>query len=363
MKRGVFTVLSIDGGGVRGLIPALIIRDLMKRVRFIAEYARQNRRMVAGTFITRKVVRDITVDSLFDLFAGTSTGALLAIGFSAMRKYTADEMVEIYRKHGSTIFPLKQFKSLRSGVRQAFAEKYDAEPLEKLFFAIFGDQKLSDCTTNLLVSSYDTDQRGPFFFKHYDRPIKGKSGDPPEDYFLRDVARATTAAPTYFLPARVRSASGTERTLLDGGMVANNPALSAYTEARKIKRNARRFVIVSIGTGRNGRRFHYDKISKWGYLDWVSPANGVPMLAFMMDGQSEAAAHSLKNLPRIDYYRFNADLTDVAEEMDDASTKNMAEIEEMARRVIRENSAELHRLARTLFFHAVRRRPPRHRRG
>ncbi len=354
MKRGVFTVLSVDGGGVRGLIPALIVEDLMRRVRFIAGYARRHHRLVNFSFTSQKMIRELEVDTLFDLFAGTSTGALMAIGFAAKRRYTPHEMVEIYRNHAETIFPLRQFKSLRA-VRQVFAEKYDAGPFEKLLKAIFGDQKLSDCRSNLLVTSYDTDKRAPYFFKHYDEVAARSRRDLPEDYFLRDVARATTAAPTYFLPARVRSLSGVERTLLDGGLVANNPALSAYVEARKIHRNARKFVIVSLGTGRNGRRFGYDRVSKWGYLDWVSPVLGVPMLAFMMDGQSEAAAHSLKNLPRIEYYRFNTDLTSIAEEMDDAGPKNMKQIEAEARRVIRENSGELHKLAKVLYRHAIRR--------
>jgi uncharacterized protein len=355
MKRGVFTVLSIDGGGVRGLIPALIVEDLMRRVRIIAGYARRHHRIVNFSFTSPKMIEDLEVDSLFDLFAGTSTGALMAIGFTAKRRYTAHEMVEIYRNHAETIFPLRQFKSLRA-MRQAFAEKYDAGPFEKLLKAVFGDQKLSDCRSNLLVTSYDTDKRAPYFFKHYDETAARRAVELPEDYFLRDVARATTAAPTYFLPARVRSVSGVDRTLLDGGMVANNPALSAYVEARKIRRNARKFVIVSLGTGRNGRRFSYERVSKWGYLDWVSPILGVPMLAFMTDGQSEAAAHSLKNLPRIEYYRFNADLTAVAEEMDDASPENMELVEKMARGIIRENSKELHRLARVLYRHSIRRR-------
>ncbi len=354
MKRGSFTVLSIDGGGVRGLIPALIVDDLMRRVRFIAEYARRRRRLVGMTFTTRKMIAELSASSLFDLFAGTSTGALIAIGFAAERSYTAHEMVEIYRNHGATIFPVDHFASLRV-FRQAFSEKYDARSFEKLLLAIFGEQRLSGCRSNLLVTSYDTDSRGPYFFKHYHETVNRKGKKPPEDYYLRDVARATTAAPTYFLPANVASMTGKQRTLLDGGLVANNPALSAYVEARKIKRNARRFIIVSIGTGRSSRKFSLEKISKWGYIDWVSPLHGVPMLSFMNDGQSEATAHTLKNLPRIDYYRFNADLTDVSEDMDDASPDNMKQIEKMARRMIRENSAELHRLAKVLFYTSNRR--------
>lgn len=361
MKRGVVTVLSVDGGGVRGLIPAVIIQDLMRRVSIIDRYARR-RPLLRLLNAARRRNGSISVRALFDLFAGTSTGALLALGFARKRAYTPHEMVEIYRKHARTIFPPKRFASIRA-MRQAFAEKYDAEPFEHLLGTLFGDERLSECRSNVLIASYDTDHRGPFFFKHYTdwvlrrNAALRKKEDPPLDFYLRDVARGTTAAPTYFTPAHVSSIDGDVRSysLLDGGLVANNPALSAYVEARKIYPNARKFIIVSLGTGRNGRRFTHEEITRWGYLDWVSPVHGVPMLAFLSDGQSKAVAHSLKNMPRVEYFRFNADLTSVAEEMDDARPPNMEKIEAMARGIIREHTMELHRLAKLLYRAMMRR--------
>lgn len=359
MKRGVVTVLSVDGGGVRGLIPALIVEDLFRRIRFIdAEAARRT------PFRRRRVSDSLHPQNVFDLFAGTSTGALLALGFAKRKPMKPSDLVEIYRRYAATIFPVNRFTSIRA-MRQAFAEKYDAAPLESVLAGLFGDDRLSECAANVLVAAYDTANRGPFFFKHYaDATLKRnatlrKKEDKPEDFLLRDVARATSAAPTYFVPASVRSFEGTERSLLDGGLVANNPALAAYVEARKIAPDARRYVIVSLGTGRNGRRFTHKTIAKWGYIDWVSPVHGVPMLSFMSDGQSKVVAHTLKNLPRVAYYRFNADITAVAEEMDDARPRNMRRVEEMARAIIRENSADLHRLAKLLY----RERILRHRGG
>ncbi|MFW5642534.1 MAG: patatin-like phospholipase family protein [Alkalispirochaeta sp.] len=363
MKRGVVTILSVDGGGVRGLVPALIVRDLMRRIGMIdgiiRRRIRRTRREPDGSPVERRLWGRLhapgpTVADIFDFFAGTSTGALLALGFAKENPYTADDIAETYRRHSRTIFPISRFASVRA-MRQAFAEKYDALPLESVLEDLFGDQRLQDCTGNVLVTAYDTDNRGPYFFKHYtdaalrkNRALREKH-DPPEDFFLKDVARATSAAPTFFQGAEITSLSGRKYSFLDGGLVANNPALSAYVEARKIWRHARRYVILSIGTGRSGRRFAHDAIRKWGYLDWVSPVQGVPMLSFMMDGQSESAAHALKNLPRIDYYRINFDIDVVSEEMDDARPENIAAIEAMAGRVIKTHSADLHRLAKVLY--------------
>ena len=339
IKHGTAAVLSVDGGGVRGIIPALLIRDLLRRVNFL-RYRRGRRAPLA-------------MHQLFDLFAGTSTGALLTLGLTRRDPLPPQALVDVYRDRSATIFPVSRFASVLA-VRQAFAQKYDHRPFEGVLEDLFGDLTLQDTISNVIVTAYNTDDRGPFFFKHY-RPetVKGSrvleaAAAENENFYLRDVARATTAAPTYFTPAQVRSVSGTSYSLVDGGLVANNPALSAYVEARKLFRDARRYIIVSVGTGRSGRRFTYDTIRKWGYLDWVSPVHGVPITAMMWDGQSEAVAHSLKSLPRVEYFRFNADLGKVSEEMDDARLDNLEKVEALGREIIRANSAGLHRLAKLL---------------
>jgi patatin-like phospholipase/acyl hydrolase len=349
MKHGVVTVLSVDGGGVRGLIPALVVQDLVRRINFLQAERRRRHPILARL----RPLGSPEVSELFDLFAGTSTGALMALGFARRRAYTPQELVDIYRRHATTIFPVTRFAALRT-VRQAFAEKYDAAPFEALLHTLFGDERLSECVSNVLVATYDTDNRGPFFFKRYTprvvrhNHVLRRKELKLKDFLLRDVARATSAAPTYFLPAQIQAIGGRTYSFLDGGLVANNPALSAYVEARTIYPDARRYVIVSLGTGRNGRRFEHETIAKWGYLEWVSPAHGVPLLSFISDGQSEAVAHSLKSMPRVDYYRLNADITAVAEEMDDARPGNMQAVEAMARTLIHENRHDLHRLARLL---------------
>lgn len=343
-KHGTVTVLSVDGGGVRGLIPALLVEDIVRRVGFLRYRTGRSGEMQAH--------------DLFDIFAGTSTGALLTLGLTLPQPHTPSQIVEVYRRKSGTIFPVSRFSSVLA-MRQAFTEKYDHHPVEKVLSDLFGDTTLSQARSNLLVAAYNTDDRGPFFFKHYTEEtvrrsaaLRNASAENP-DFYLRDVARATTAAPTYFVPAQITSLAGVTYSLVDGGLVANNPALSAYVEARKLYRDARRYVIVSIGTGRSGRSFSHEVIKRWGYLDWVSPTHGVPVTAMMWDGQSESVAHALKSLPRVEYFRFNADLGAVSEEMDDAREENLHRVEALARRIISNHSSELHRLAKLIY----RRRP------
>lgn len=346
------TILSIDGGGVRGLFAALIVRDILRRVRFLSAFSRARRRLL------RRSPESVQAHQVFDVFAGTSTGALVALGLVKPGPYTPGQLVDLYRQHARRIFPPARFDALRA-VRHAFSEKYDEQPFEDLLREWFGEERLSQCLANILVAAYDTDNREPYFFKHYDEdacrrvPRLCRPGHAP-DFRLRDVARATTAAPTYFEAARVTSLDGRSVSLVDGGLVANNPALSAYVEARKIYPRAHHFLVVSIGTGSSTRRFPHEVIRRWGYIDWVSPIHGVPITAMMWDGQSEAVAHALKELPRVTYFRFNAPLEGVTEEMDDARPENLAAIERLARATIHRKRHSLHRLALQLYGRRVR---------
>jgi predicted acylesterase/phospholipase RssA len=289
---------------------------------------------------------------IFDFFAGTSTGALLALGLVKPNPLSPGEIIQVYRDWAATIFPPARFTGF-GAMRQAISNKYEAGPWEEVLHDLFGDERLSECIANVIVAAYDTDNRGPFFFKHFDPEPRRRRGEPP-DFYLRDVARATSAAPTFFPPARITSFDGRYITLVDGGIVANNPALSAYVEARKCYPDARSFLILSLGTGRSGRTYSYDQLRRWGYIDWVSPGRGVPMMSMVSDGQSQSVAHALARLPGIEYYRYNFDLDDTTEEMDDASPENLERLDAIACQLIRFHSRELHLLARRLYARRIR---------
>jgi len=334
---GTVKILSIDGGGIRGIIPAMVLAEL-------------------ETLLGKAGHRAKDLHRYFHLLAGTSTGALIALGLSAPRiapetgaytkeaLVTAADLVRLYEDRGLDIFPRSIFTQFQS-MRQAFAGKYDAGNFDTVLHDIFGERAVSDSLSQLLVTSFDMEAGRPLIIKK--RP--GRHVPPDPDFLMRDAARGSAAAPTYFQPVWVK-ALNQERyyTLIDGGMFANNPAMSAYVEARKIYPRARRFVILSLGTGSAVRHFPYQAVRNWGFLEWVAPYNGVPMATLMGRGQSDSVNYQLQHLPLVDYIRLEPELAGCNPAMDDASNKNIAALKAAGRRLIDSQRPALERLCRLL---------------
>ncbi len=355
--RGPIRVLSIDGGGIRGYAPALVLADLERR--------------------RQKLGKPGSLASRFDLVAGTSTGALIALAlqaqdgeggpgraikemrgsgsilgrpaFDAPRRFTCAQVAELYERRGGELFPRHRHESIGL-VRQALSSKYDAEPLERFLREALGETRLSQAAGPVLVTSYDPE--------HDESLVMKNLGDGP-DFLARDAARASSAAPTYFPAARIRElpppgapelAAGQirMRTLVDGGLFANNPAMCAWVEARKLRPDARRFLVVSLGTGGAVRAWNIGRLARWGYLDWIDPGKGSPLLAMMGRAQSESVDWMLSHLPGIDYVRLDPDLSADACAIDDASPANLERLRAAALDLIADNEALLEDLAARL---------------
>ncbi len=331
------TILSIDGGGIRGIIPARVLVEIGRRL--------------------TRCKKERPFHELFDLVAGTSTGGLLALALCApgtdsegrstgVPRTSPDEILSIYVNRGGEIFPRTRFNRLRS-LKQAFYEKYDSGPFEAILRDVFGGVTLKQALTSLLVTAYDTEARAPLFFKN--RPSSPDWNTDP-DFLMRDVARATSAAPTYFEPARIGQVpdTGKRYTLVDGGVFANNPAMCAYMEARKLFPREKRFFILSLGTGSTDRPFPYEQIRKWGYVDWVNPAFGVPLSSVMMDGQGDCVDHLLTRLPGVTYLRINGPLDEGLDLMDDASPEKIEGLARFAESLIERFDSDIDLLCSTL---------------
>ncbi len=162
-------VLSIDGGGIRGIIPAMILAELEKRL---------------GKELYK----------VFDLIAGTSTGGIIALAIGTQCKdggaYSPGELRDMYVDRGPEIF----HKSLLTPLRQLIRPKYSPGPLEVVLQKFFGDTLFSTALTPLLISSYDIEHELPFFFKSH-KILSHKDSE--WDWPVREIARATSAAPTY----------------------------------------------------------------------------------------------------------------------------------------------------------------------
>jgi patatin-like phospholipase/acyl hydrolase len=293
-------VLSIDGGGIRGIIPALVLAELERR---------SGRR----TF------------ELFDLIAGTSTGGILACALCAPDPLPAERLVALYEDEGPRIFDRSVWQRVGSG-EGLLDEKYDAGALDRALERFLSDKRLSEAVPDLIVPAYDTAVPGPHFFKSREARER-PDGDVP----LSLVARATSSAPTYFEPLSVG-----ERSLIDGGVFAVNPAMCAYAEVLRDSRDAE-VTLVSLGTGEQTRARSWEDVKDWGLARWARP-----ILDVVFDGVSDTVDFQLHNVLGAErYWRLQVELTLASDDLDDASEDNLARLRGHAEDLIRDRSAEL----------------------
>jgi len=327
----VARILCIDGGGIRGIIPSLILERIEKR--------------------TKKPISE-----LFHMIAGTSTGGILSCALVAQvvngKPRSCSEIVDLYRKRGQEIFEKSFWKGFGSLGGMA-DEKYDAENLEKVLMDYLGNSRLSDITQDLLITGYDIHKRKPYFFKSWKaRGEQFREDETPadRDFLLRDVARATSAAPTYFEPARLEK-SGQILPIVDGGVFANNPAMCALASARKLYPKQTRFLILSLGTGETQREIPYNEAKNWGLMGWARP-----LLYVIFDGVADATHYQLnQEFSKRDYFRFQIDLSNDLDnekapndDMDDARPENIQKLEAVAKELIGRKRDDLKRLVSQL---------------
>lgn len=332
-------VLSIDGGGIRGLIPALVLARLSD---LMEETARE-----AGT-------QAPPLAHAFDLITGASTGGIIAIGLSARSKpgfdtplLTPRELVAFYRERSATMFPRVRLHNWR----RLIAVAYDHKPLEEIFAEILQGRRLSEAVTSLILYAYDIGIRKPRYFKNR----KDLQPAEDEDFYLADVARAITAAPTFFAPAMIASLGSDRKAYcIDGAVFANNPALIGYIEAHKLFNAEDRIVIVSVGAGHANRRYAVHDTMRWGFLPWINPLQRAPLLDMMIDGQCDSVDHHLAELlgRDTDYFRFDAPLPLQCAAMDNNCKRNIDDLEDIAASLIAERDYTLRRVARLLIAEA-----------
>lgn len=193
-----FKILSIDGGGIKGLYSSTILEHLENK-------------------------HGGSCSDYFDMICGTSTGGIIALGLSL--KIPASEISKIYMEHGNVIFP-KQNKII-SMVRQTFWKgKFGDEPLKRILSDVFAEKTISESNNLLCIPSYSVTDARPWIFK-YDHKEGGLSRDNKAKYL--DVALATSAAPTYLPLAEIDNYD--YKQFIDGGVWANNPTLIGLIEA------------------------------------------------------------------------------------------------------------------------------------
>jgi uncharacterized protein len=307
-------VLAIDGGGVRGVVAARVVAALEER---------------AGR----------PVSALFDVVAGTSTGAVLALGLvcpdrDGRPRWSAREMVDVFAQGGPSIFDRSAWRAVWT-LDGFLAPKYSAREMEVQLQARLGDRRLSEALRDVVVPTYDLRRREPYLLT---RSSATGSGDP----LLRRVAVASAAAPTYFPPVPVLDPQVGERWLVDGGVCVNNPTMTAYAHVRRTRPHDD-VVVLSVGCG----RLHDDRatarVRRGGALVWARPAIDV-----MLDGQEDAVDAEAQAVLGAGYWRLQADLPDSARRIDDGSLANMRALERSAEQLLEERTALLDAVCRRL---------------
>ncbi len=293
-------ILSIDGGGIRGLVSCAWLQGV------------QDALTDAG--------RPGLLES-FDLVAGSSTGAVIACGLGL--GLPPAQMARLYREHGQRIFP-GMASRLWSRAGRLFrdgpsAPRYDGRGLEGVLREVFGTATLGELRMPVVITSYDTLSRQPVIFKSFR----------PEHQSLRvwDVCRASTAAPTYF-PAHPLVVEGQACSLIDGGVVANNPTACAIAEAiRHDERvqHCQQLTVLSVGSGQRNRPILLKQAREWGALEWA-----IPIIDVLFDGNTDSVDYIARQIVGSSYYRMQAELVVGLDDLDDVSATNLAALDAMA---------------------------------
>ena len=291
--------LSIDGGGIRGIIPAMTAAHIEQQI---------------GAPIATRVHG----------LVGCSTGAIVAASVAQAKPMPASDVVKFYREHGGAIFG--------DGGYGVTGPKYDPAPLEKALLEVFGTTRLSSVgvsTADFMAAAYALEGRAPWLFKSWKaRGLDG--GTPDDDFKLADVCRSTSAAPTFFPPSQIVSGAKKTYHLIDGGVCLNNPAMAAYVAARRLYPLADSVLIVSLGTGDLTKPYPYADAKDWGLAGWAQP-----LLDIMFQGVSESTAYELDQLaPSVKHIRLQASLEGANEAMDDASPGNLDNLAKCAARLL-----------------------------
>ena len=294
-SKDPFRILSLDGGGVRGYLTARLLLH-------VEEYL--NSQVDEG--------HEKPIGEYFDLIAGTSTGALIALALS--RGATAAEVFAMYEEHIPKIFKKRWLR------RGWFGPKYDPAPLKTAITELLGESaELHEAKTPVLVVSVDPQNAKPRLYKGDRSAIHQGRGSEK----MVDVALASSAAPTYF-PMRMDMEHS--HALVDGGLCANNPSLVAIVEALRGKRLLDEVIMLSVGTGEPSE-MPYDvlKMEKAGPLKWVHP-----IIELVLQVQSDLAHRQAGFMLGERYHRFNPPLK-MKFALDDTKKvpllKNIADIE------------------------------------
>jgi len=314
-------VICIDGGGMRGIVPATFLEAMEQ---------------ISGQ----------SISELFDVAVGTSTGAILAAGLNVAAddgksaRYSASHFVNLYKDMGSTIFHRK--RSLIHVLGGIVHPTYDPSSYEALLRDHFGDATIGQSLSEIAVPSIELQDMNMHIFSR----VQARA-DQSRDFYVRDLIRAATAAPTYFPAAELSSIDGSRSgTFVDAGVSTNNPGMIAYAESRIVEADAECF-FVSLGTGAITKPINAINARTWGEVEWIKA-----IFDLQGDAQSSYTTTVLQDLMELNpgnhFRRFQIDLHMMPFAMDDTTPAHMDKLRAAAQAGVREQEKELKELVRRL---------------
>ncbi|MGH4037550.1 MAG: patatin-like phospholipase family protein [Sphaerochaeta sp.] len=344
-------ILCLDGGGMRGIVPAVLLDKLAQLMK---------------AYDDKKPFY-----SHFDLIAGTSTGGLLALALTVPPQYMSipkeagptevikfeepkqsfldkitkkptpekkediiipracdcSKLLSLYSENGSKIFPNRTRL-----FGQMLSAKYRSEPLENFLQSLFNEAKMSQCLVPTMTVAYELIEGKPYVFKSWDS----------KDFYVKEAARATSAAPTYFAPVILHErATDKKLTLIDGGMVANNPVILAYGEAKKLYPNCKKFHIISLSTATQIFRLGDGDITGSGVMGWIDPTKGAPIQKIYASSQMQMSDYMAYNNDEIEYTRVDYEFESDNFKIDDTTTYAIEKLEEAGNIVYEKNEERI----------------------
>ncbi len=281
-------ILSLDGGGVRGLITARILQGIE------AKHGRP-------------------VNGLFDLVVGSSIGGILSLLLTRPDPYSAGGCVMLLQNHSPEIFSKDMMQSIQS-LGGLTGPKYSSKNLRNMVLEYLPDPLHKH--NPVVTTTYDTQYSLPVFVKSW--------VEPPYFTLASTAALATSAAPTYFPPVDSR--------YIDGGTVANNPSVVGLMCAHELIHVTEPLEVLSIGTGipkNDGFT-----AGPWGALEWIQR-----IIDVALDGNS-AVAHMVAPSFASKYLRLQPFLPeDIA--MDDASDSNLVRLDNIGKETFAANESAI----------------------
>ena len=315
-------VLSIDGGGVRGIIPARILKEIETR--------------------TNK-----PISKLFNIVSGTSTGGLLTLAITKPNtqgnpEFSAKNLVDLYMERSKEIFAKPSIiRKIKTGFG-LWGSKYDRAAYDKILLQIFKDTLLSQSLCPVFIPIYSLGNSKPFIASTY-FAARNKEND----FYLRDIAGAASAAPTYFDPKKFRSPNSTTIYQgVDGGIYANNPELIGVTGVYLLHPSFEigNIILLSLGTGdtvKNNQNSGND-----GDIGWLKNKD---IIGSMMDAESAIAETAVTAmLKNSNHFRFQLHLPSELADMDNSSDNNLNALLEAAEDFIQQNTLSIDNLCKKL---------------